>query len=326
MNAPPPTRILHRGRRYIVRQLDAAPDDDVIINFEYWRPQPTLEGEFSGEGFFRHRGMSAIGVMAAENDWYQHDEIHEAIAAIREAVPGRRLIGYGGSMGGYGVINFADLLGLHSLVAIIPQYSIDPAKAPYETRWREDAARIDFRNDRIARAPALTRGYLVYDPWCVDGRHARDIQAHHGLSELRLYFGGHDQFRMLQQAGVFTPMLLDMLGGRFDPAAFRRSWRGARRGASAFWLELAAQIAWRGRIGSAHAAFAHAQALGHPEAARFTDVAAAIAQAEAHFAAAALPAAAEAAAPVIGTALPAPEGGQLRRAVWQRVRRLMSWS
>lgn len=114
-------RILHHGRHYIVRHFDAAPDDDVIINFEYWRPTPTLQGEFSGEGFFRHRGMSAIGVMAAENDWYQQDEILDVIAAIRAAVPGRRLIGYGGSMGGYGVINFADLLGLQSLVAVIPQ-------------------------------------------------------------------------------------------------------------------------------------------------------------------------------------------------------------
>jgi hypothetical protein len=259
------TSILFRGKHYVVRCLDIDPAADIIVCFEYWKPEPTLEGEFAGEGFFRHRGINAIGVMAARNCWYQEDEILTVIAHIRRAANGRRLIGYGGSMGGYALINFADLLGLYSLVAIIPQFSIDAARAPYEKRWRAEAAAIDFKYDRIADVPRLTRGYLVFDPWCVDGKHAADIQKTHGLTEIRVYCGGHAQFLLLQQLDMLSNMLLDMFASGFDPARFRRDFRARRRTSAAYWLGLAETLAARGRIAAARRALLQARTLPHPE-------------------------------------------------------------
>jgi hypothetical protein len=263
--APPVLRILHRGPRYVARFLHCDDAQWAVVSFDYWKPVPTLEGEFSGEGFFRHRRLNAIGIMAAENDWFQHDEILEVLAAIRAATRGFRLIGSGASMGGFAVINFAQDLGLASLVAVIPQFSIDAAKAPYETRWRQEASRIEFRHDKIATIPRLTRGWIVFDPWCVDGRHARDIQRYHGLGEVAVPFGGHAEMLMLQQANVFTDMLTDMLEERFDPAAFRRRWRSARRFSAAFWLGLAQVLLRRGALAGAGRCLAQARALPHPE-------------------------------------------------------------
>jgi hypothetical protein len=263
--AAPVLRILHRGPRYIARFLHCNDAAWAVISFEYWKPAPTLEGEFSGEGFFRHRGLNAIGIMAAENDWFQDDEILDVLAAIKAATPGFRLIGYGGSMGGFAVINFAQDLGLACLVAVIPQFSIDQARAPYETRWRAEAARIAFRHDKIAAIAKLTAGWMVFDPWCVDGLHARDIQRHHALSEVAVPFGGHAQMLMLQQADVYTDMFTDMLEERFDPAAFRRRWRTARRGSAAFWLGVAQALSKRGALAGARRCLAQARALPHPE-------------------------------------------------------------
>jgi hypothetical protein len=261
----PELRILHRGPRYIARQLHCNDDTWAVICFEYWRPEPTLEGEFSGEGFFRHRGLNAIGIMAAENDWFQDDEILQVLAAIRAATPGFRLIGYGGSMGGYAAINFAHDLGLASLVAVIPQFSIEAGRAPYETRWRGEAARIAFRHDKIADIAPVVNGWMVFDPWCVDGLHARDIQRHHKLGEVAVPFGGHAQMLMLQQANVYTDMFTDMLEERFDPAAFRRRWRIARRASAAFWLGVAEALLKRGDRDGALRCLAEARALPHPE-------------------------------------------------------------
>ncbi len=263
--AAPALRILHRGRRYIARYLRCDDTPWVAVTFEYWKPAPTLEGEFSGEGFFRHRRMNAIGIMAAENDWFQDDEILEVLAAIRAATPGYRRIGYGGSMGGFAAINFAHALELASLVAVIPQFSIDAAKAPYETRWRDEAARISFRHDRIADMPPVTRGWMVFDPWCVDGLHARDIQRRHRLGEVAVPFGGHAEMLMLQQADVYTDMFTDMLAERFDPAAFRRRWRAARRRSAAFWLGLAQALLQRGKRDAALRCLDAARGLPHPE-------------------------------------------------------------
>jgi hypothetical protein len=262
-------RIIHRGPRYIARFLHCTDDPWAVISFEYWRPAPTLEGEFSGEGFFRHRNLNAIGIMAADNDWFQDDEILDVLAAIRAATPGYRLIGYGGSMGGFAVINFAQDLGLASLVAVIPQFSIDAAKAPYEAGWRQEAARITFNHDKIDRIPRFTGGWMIFDPWCTDGRHARDINRHHAIGELAIPFGGHAEMQMLQQANVYTDMFTDMLEERFDPAAFRRRWRTARRTSAAFWLGLAKALLARGNAAGALRCVAQARALPHPDPAWF---------------------------------------------------------
>ena len=151
--APPRVVILHRGERYAVRYLKCNDRPFAVICFEYWLPQPSLDAEFAAERFFAHRGMNAVGLLAAENDWFQHDEIEPALATIRAALPDHELVGYGGSMGGYASINFADTLRLSRVIAVCPQYSIDPARAPYETRWPAEAARIaasgGFRHDRI---------------------------------------------------------------------------------------------------------------------------------------------------------------------------------
>ncbi len=257
--------ILHRGPRYIARFLRCDDRPWACVSFEYWKPVPTLEGEFSGEGFFRHRRLNAIGVMAAENDWFQDDEILAVLAAIRGATAGYHLIGYGGSMGGFAAINFAGELGLAAVIAVIPQYSIDAAKAPYELRWREEASRLRFGHDRIESAAPVTKGWAIFDPWCVDGLHIRDIQRHHSLTEVRVPFGGHAVMGMLQQAGVYTDMFTDMLEERFDLAAWRRRWRGQRRTSAMFWLGFSAALLKRGNAAAALRAARLARRLPHPE-------------------------------------------------------------
>lgn len=268
----PVVRILHRGPRYVVRHLQCSDAPWAVVSFEYWTPDPTLDGEFSAEGFLRHRRFNAFGVKAARNDWFLDNEIFDVIAAIRAASEGFTLVGYGGSMGGYAAINFSRDLGLHHVAVVIPQFSIDAAKAPYETRWRAEAAAIDFKHDKIRQIPPLTRGYAIFDPWCVDGQHMADIQRTHRLTEIRVPFGGHAIMLMLQQADVFTAMVDDMLADRFDMAAFRRSWRGARRQSSQFWLGIAEALVARRNAAGALRAIAMARALPHPDPAWFDPI------------------------------------------------------
>ncbi len=261
--------ILHRGPYYCVRFLRCNDQPNAVICFEYWVPSPTLDAEFSAEGFFRHRGTNAIGILAAENDWFQRAEMADVLAAIRNATQGFDLIGYGGSMGAYAAIAFSESLGLRSVVAVCPQFSIDAARAPYEARWRGEAARIaasgGFLYDRIDTVGPLHEGWMIYDPGCVDGRHAADIRARHPVGEVRIRHGGHDLMRMLQQADVYTGMLLDMLEGRFDPAAFRRRWRQARRGSAVYWLGVSDALVRRGASTGALGAAKRARGLPHPE-------------------------------------------------------------
>ncbi len=261
----PHVEVLHRGPKYLVRFLRCSREQSAVICFEYWKPEPSMEGEFAAEGFFRHRGTNAIGILPAENDWFQDDEILDVIEAIRQATPGWRLVGYGGSMGAFAAINFAHDLGLASIAAVVPQVSLDPAKAPFERRWRTEAARISFNHDKIGTIPTLSHGWIVFDPWCVDGLHVAEIQKRHALGELRIYLGGHGQMQMLQQAGLYTQMLLDMLDDKFDPVAFRVAWRRARRLSAAYWVGLAQALLRRGWEHAALRAVAQARGLPHPD-------------------------------------------------------------
>ncbi len=261
--------ILHRGDRYAVRFLKCNDTPFAVVCFEYWLPKPSLDAEFAAERFFAHRGMNAVGVLAAENDWFQHDEIDAALARTRGAGPGHELVGYGGSMGGYASINFADTLRLRRVIAVCPQHSIDPARAPYETRWPAEAARIaacgGFRHDRIDQVTPPVEGWIIYDPAGVDRLHAAAIGKRHHLEEVPVRLARHQEMRVLQQADLFTPMLLDMIEGVFDGAAFARSLRTGRRRSAAFWLALSAALLAHRRPQAALRAIGQARALPHPE-------------------------------------------------------------
>jgi hypothetical protein len=258
-------RILHSGPAYRVRERRAAEGSTCVVVFEYWSPHPTMEGPVSSEDFFLKRGHSVIGVKPARNDWYQDDEIVDAIGAVRRAGEGRRLVGYGASMGGFGVINFADLLGLSDLVAVCPQYSNDPTRAPYEDRWLQEARSIAFRHDRIDTAPPITAGTLIYDPASVDGVHAANILRRHPLNSVRPFFAGHEVMRMLQQAGLYSDLLLSLVEGRYDAAGFARALRAGRRKSSACWLGVADALRRRGALEGGFRSIAEARRLGHPD-------------------------------------------------------------
>ncbi len=265
----PVVHILHRGDRYAVRFLRCTEERFAVVCFEYWQPQPNLDRPFSAEGFFSHRKTNAVGILAAENDWFQNAEIESVLHAINTALAGYTLIGYGSSMGGYGVINFADRLGLQRVITVCPQYSIDPARAPYETRWPTEAARIaqdgGFRQDRIDQVRPPVTGWLIHDPASVDAEHAARIQRHHRLTNVPVRFAQHHEMRMLQQAEMFTPLLLDMIDGRFNPVDFARRLRIARRRSAVFWIGLSAALLRHRRPDAARHAINQARALPHPE-------------------------------------------------------------
>ena len=269
MQEHPAVTILHRGERYAVRLLRCNDTPFAVVCFEYWLPQPSLDAEFAAERFFAHRGINAVGILAARNDWFQHHEIAAALAAIRKALPEHELVGYGGSMGGYASINFADVLRLSRVIAVCPQYSIDPARAPYETRWPAEAAAIaadgGFRHDRVDQVTPPVEGWIVYDPAGIDSRHAEAIARRHHLAAVPVRLARHQEMRVLQQADLFTPMLLDMIGATFDAAAFARNLRTGRRRSAAFWLALSAALLAHRRPAAALRAARQARALPHPE-------------------------------------------------------------
>jgi hypothetical protein len=74
-------------------------------------------------------GIPTIGVMAKRGHWYPSGCLHKASGFIRAKIDGYKTrIAYGGSMGGYAAVKFSGLLGTSHVIALCPQWSIDPAE------------------------------------------------------------------------------------------------------------------------------------------------------------------------------------------------------
>jgi hypothetical protein len=257
--------IIHDGEHYRVVHRPVSESALTVVYFECWLPAPNREAPPAAEAFFTRRGINFVGIKPARNDWYQQDEILDAIAAVRAATPGARRVGYGGSMGGYAVINFAAELGLAALLAVCPQVSIDRAKVPFERRWAEEAARIAFRHDKIATSPPVSHGFVMFDPLTDDRLHAAAIVTRHDLTLLPTWFTGHEQLRVLTDTGIAAEMILGLLEGRLDRAGATRLLRGARAKSNIVWLNLAKLRLRRGETESALRAMLRARQAPLPD-------------------------------------------------------------
>lgn len=257
--------IVHDGTHYRVIHQRVSDDPLTVVFFESLLPNPAREAPPTAQEFFVRRGINFVGIKPARNDWYQQDEIVAAIAAVRAATAGARLVGYGGSMGGYAVINFADELGLDTLLAVCPQVSIARDKVPFERRWAEEAAAIAFRHDRIMAGPRLRRGFVMFDPLTDDRLHAASILAHHDLTPLPTWFAGHEQLRVLTDTRIAADIIIGLLRGELDGTDVVRRFRRVRSQSNIVWLGLAKLRLRRGEIAAARRAMQRADATPLPD-------------------------------------------------------------
>jgi hypothetical protein len=65
-----------------------------------------------------------------------------ALAAVRARQPVNRIVSLGVSMGGFCALAASDVLRIDATLAFSPQFSVDPAVMPGETRWRDWTSRI----------------------------------------------------------------------------------------------------------------------------------------------------------------------------------------
>jgi tetratricopeptide (TPR) repeat protein len=264
---PAVTDILYRSPALEVRRVAAGDGRRQVVTFDSYHEPHGLDRPGFGEAFFRSEGVTAIHVLSHGNDWFQTSEMQLVIQIISEAAAGaERLLAYGSSMGGYAALRFAGPAGAHAALALSPQYSIDPRKVPFETRWAPDQRRIRFREELDGRIMAAPRMILAYDPMIeADRRHAELFAAATPVSLLPLPRGGHPVGGFLNDVKLLRALVFDALDDGLDRADFLRE-AHARRRESAHWLaNLAeAQPVWRTRCAVALARRAVAAASDHP--------------------------------------------------------------
>jgi tetratricopeptide (TPR) repeat protein len=239
--------VLFDGRDIrVVAQVFEGAEQSLVVTFTGRAAKPPVEKGF-GEAYFEKRRISAIHFISKDNHWWQTPEVWQAFDVLRNLgilAPGRDIILYGSSMGGYAALRFSGALRPKRIVVFSPQYSIDGIKVPFEKRWRDYAAKLDFSHDNMEGAIDGDAEILaVFDPlFRLDALHIRKFEAHRPVTRVGIPFAGHNTARFLGEIGTLGEVTKSLLDGSFDLAAFRREYRELRQTASLFWHGLAQSL------------------------------------------------------------------------------------
>ncbi|CAB1218997.1 hypothetical protein [Acinetobacter bouvetii] len=182
--------------------------------------------------------FNVIGIMPKQKSWFPESSMRAMLAQIQELIaPFKTRIGYGGSMGGYAVIKYSNLLDLKRVVALVPQYSINPADV-------EDPRYNMFYHPEInanmcikAEDVAAEREYIVvYDPYCPEDRahYLKLEQVLPKIQTLNLPFTGHDAIAVLAS----SELLRDFILHEFDAIYFYKKIRQVKKNSKFYYRKV----------------------------------------------------------------------------------------
>lgn len=165
-------------------------DDDIVV---FWCPGTTpyvlitfgdLIGLASGNRFFADtpalkNSLTCLGFVAKQANWYPVRSILRALdfaGPLLHSYPER--VVYGGSMGGYGAIRHSASLQATSVIALCPQWSLDPEECNgFDPGFRRFFS-TSLRGMGIKSEHAAGKIFIFYDPDCViDRAHAERIMS-----------------------------------------------------------------------------------------------------------------------------------------------------
>lgn len=205
-------RLLFEGKDVTAHVFDHGPSDKMYLTFSPWTDHhPQLP---FGYRLFMPRRISFVTFMATSNNWYQTEEITEAIAAANAELGLRgtsRRVGYGSSMGAFAALTFSRDLGLTDVLAFSPQFSINPREPPYDGRWEAHGKRLTFIHKPAGRLSdtARIRIYFGGDD-AMDRAQAEAFGVAENIKLVEVQGGRHPISKHLQQIGRLTKIVLSL--------------------------------------------------------------------------------------------------------------------
>jgi len=210
--------------------------DTLVVTFEPFNAALPSSKFRSGWGseFLRSQQISHLCIKPKISDWYRKADLITAIKELKAAGffrPFRRIVTYGGSMGGFAALAFADLIGATYVFSLNPQSTLDPQKVPWETRFRR-GQREDWSGHYTEAADGIhsvKQVYIAVDMRdALDRRHVDRIRGR-AVEILNMPFVGHFMPRHLKQTGLLQSTLVGIMREEFDLDGFRKKARGRRK-------------------------------------------------------------------------------------------------
>lgn len=198
--------VLFYGRDILVVAQHFDTDRCVVTFSSRYHSDESSPKEPFGGALLEKEKTSYIAVISFSNHWWQTEEFEPAMQRIADYISETRykkLIGYGGSMGGVGVIHSSHYIAYNRAVVFGAQYDISPDVVPWDSRWHADAKaqNISLKCGADTASRDMEIAYL-YDPFTLDKRHMEIFASSCSLTAVPLGFSGHELFRTLKDIGL----------------------------------------------------------------------------------------------------------------------------
>ena len=211
--------------------LAAVANHQVAFVFSYHRQtnEPLPDTGYA-ESWLTRNAFDVVAFMSKQNNWFQSIStvlLDELNTYLHQTAPQHQLrVAMGASMGGYGAMQFAKLLGCTRVLAFSPQYSIADN---FDSRFLAESQAITF--NWAVTAEMCQRDieyYIVYDPFHkMDRLHTAMYEAVETCTvhKYPVRGSGHLTPVYLQQIGCLNALVESVLDGRGFPNIDHRTLR-----------------------------------------------------------------------------------------------------
>ncbi len=187
-----------------------------------------------GIDFVEDKGWSLLHVAAEGETGFRSAAMFDFLDALSEDETLQaydRTVFYGAGLGGYAACAFSVILPGARVVAVSPRATLDPRRAPWDSRdralWSRDVS------GRYADAPALVEGamqvFVLYDPHVVpDSMHAGLFPACN-TTRLACPFCGPRPEIVLRKIDILHALIEQAAQERLDAQSFARLFRARRQ-------------------------------------------------------------------------------------------------
>lgn len=200
----------------------AVSDQEVKNNISPW-----------GFDFIKSQKLNVISFVCYESEnWYSSEIFYEFCKNLsKELSQFPERLGYGGSMGGYGVSAYSNILNIDRILIISPVSTVNKHLAPFigdSLNWiNGESPDLGIGNGKIFDgANTTSKGYVIYDPSDrIDTKHAHRYTT---LVQLRIPGLGHSMIPRLNKHGILKWIFSNFVANSLDKKYFYKITRKRR--------------------------------------------------------------------------------------------------
>ena len=185
---------------------------------------------------------AVVGIMPKQKSWFPASSMSALLEQLQPILNQyKNIVGYGGSMGGYAAIKYARSLRMNRVVAMVPQYSIDPAEV--EDKRYTDFYDAELNADMRIQTQDIVSDceyIIVYDPYFEnDKEHYLKIKPLiPQLHTLHLPYTGHDAIAVLANSAL----LHDFIERPYDQTYFYKQIRDVKKNSKFYYRSVIAHL------------------------------------------------------------------------------------